>query len=194
MSILGKVLVVLVTLLLLVWIYFAAMVAERNANWGKKIQELEKSVSDVQAQIPDVIADINRLRSEAIVEQVRAEKLRETFRAELAAVQRLESQSKEELVRLQLEVASVEAQVESATARVQSRTQEKNDLLKERRMEEGRVAELKDENTRLRGELKGMQDQFLGTMDDNRKMAQKLLNRPSTANAPRTRLGSLIAR
>ena len=194
MSTVGKVLVILIIIAILGMMFEMSLVAERNANWSKFIAEQKKVLAEREEEIPKVDAEANQYKDEATTQQVRNDHFRTNFRKELAALQRFESNTKEELLRVQLELQSMESTIKLAQSRYETRLKEKNDLTKEWDQKEAAAQEAIAENSRLRSELKGLQDRFQKTMAENRTMADSLLkpNRSTSRDTAKTRLGSLV--
>ena len=173
MSTLGKVLVGLTTFFVLVWIFLMAVVADMNSNWGKKVKELEAAVEKTRSEIPAPLELIEKKKVEATLLQVEAERARASFRAEIAALQRSESEIKEARSRFELDEKAALAAEESSKARLAFRLGERRETQKLLEEAEAEVKSLMDENTELRNELKGLQDSFKQTVAENQTLLQK---------------------
>ncbi len=173
MSTFGKVLVVLNMLLVLGWIFLMAAVADMNANWGKKVNELRAQTEKTESEIPPQIEKIQQGRTEATLLQVEAERARVSFRSELARLQRAETETKEARSRFELQQKAAEDADQSSKERAAFRLRERRETQKELEKAEAEVRELIAENNDLRKELKGLQDSFLQTVEENKALVQK---------------------
>ena len=191
MSTLGKVLVILVVLALLGWIFLAALVADHHINWSQRLDQIEKEVAALQADLPPIKAEIYTLTREADVLQVGLERFRRNFRAEIAMKQKEESDTKEALSRSEFQLKTVQLEVIAAQKRHDIRRQEKLDFDKQILQLQAAVQDQMAENKKLKEEYQGLQKAFLTTLAENREYVNRL-NKKAAATTPRTRLGSLV--
>jgi chromosome segregation ATPase len=194
MSTLGKVLSILVTLSLLVWIFLAAMVAKHHENWGERVSALKADIAKIKPEFPPLETEIEENRSQATLLQVALIKAQTNFRNALTMAQTTESDTKEALSRYTLQLATAEQEVKAAQARQEVRAREKADLDKAILREQAAVQDLIAENKALKDELAGLQKSFLDTVAENKTYADRLLKaaKPSAPTGPRTRLGSFV--
>jgi len=193
MSTLGKVLVVLITLTMAVWIFLAAVVTQHHMNWSKRLNEVTAEVKALEAELPPIQEDIFKATDAANQVQVTLENSRRNYRAELAMAQKTESDTKEALDRYTLQLKSATDSANAAKARQEVRLQERTDFEKKIAQEEAGVRELMAENEKLRAQLADLQKTFISTLAENKSYVDRLKNAASTksatsGNKPRVKL------
>jgi predicted nucleic acid-binding Zn-ribbon protein len=194
MSTLGKVLSILVALSLLGWIFLASLVADYHSNWTKRLADLKTEVAKVQGELPPLAAEIDKTKADINNLQVALERSRRNFRTDLARAQNAESETKETLLRFNIQLDMVKQEIAAAQAREAVRKQEVADLEKNIEKEKATVAEMMVQNKTSRDELFSLRKSFIDTLAENKSYVERLLKAspPAAAPKPRTRLGSLV--
>lgn len=190
MSTAGKVLVVVVTLAIVVWVVLFAKVADLNANWGQHIAKLEGDVIKLDKQLYDLRAEVNRLVPETTVQQIRRDKQLAVLRSSISDIEKLDVETREALTRIELQVASVQSAVQGAQAQLALRNQEKADTQKNLATAKAEVETIKGQNAQLLDELTKDREQFVKLREENTKLRERLATAPPSG--PRTRNATLI--
>ncbi|MBX6316770.1 MAG: hypothetical protein IRY99_28230 [Isosphaeraceae bacterium] len=193
MSTAGKVLTVLVTLSILLWIALAALVADLNRNWGEALDKQRKEFARLREEIGKAENDLIKLKLATDVEQDATTKDVTRLRADIAARERVEIEIKEALAAAQLQLAKVEAEVKDAQAQVEIRQQEKQGTEKALADAQAAVAQLRTQNAELLAELTRLRDEFKATLAENKELLARYqaAGRPKSANGNRTRITSI---
>jgi hypothetical protein len=173
MSTAGKVLAVLVTLALFIWMGLLSTVAQRNANWGKKLQAqqqelegLQKSQADLRDQLANIKGDIAR-------EQENHDKAVVVLRAQVADREKTVTNSIEELERKKNQVKSQAVVVIDAESHLKHRNEDKAKTEADLAAKIAEVEKLTGENGTLMAQLKQLRTDFLTTMAENRKLVKR---------------------
>jgi chromosome segregation ATPase len=188
MSTAGKVLVVLVALILLPWIWLYAKVYELNSGYGQQVQRLTTQIEDLEKQIALGSQELDTRIAEAHREQAAYDNDLAVLRTRIADVEKRESTSREALERIKLQIATLEESTKDAQLTVATRLQEKADTMKAVADTEQLVKSLEAAVQSRLDQLDNLRNTFLTTMEENRKM----LNRLDSASTGRVRRASLV--
>src|SRR4051812_7040169 len=109
MSTAGKVLVVLTTLMLLVWLFMFSAVDQLHRNWGQEVKKQQDSVAKLTAEHAKLAADLDKNKADIDRIQVKMDQDVTVLRRRLSAVQAVESEIQEALTRSKFELAKVRA-------------------------------------------------------------------------------------
>lgn len=174
MSTLGKVLSVLVVLMVLVWIVMFAAVADLNRNYGEKVIKLHGDIDRLEKQVVATQAEVDQLMPQITLQQDDRDKRLAVLRTHLSQLERLETESREALTRVQLQIARVQADAKAAQAANELREKQKAETQKELAAARAGVQTLMAANAKLLDELMGLRTQFLTTTGENRKLLARL--------------------
>jgi hypothetical protein len=173
MSTAGKVLAVLVTLALLGWLGLLSMVAQRNANWGKKLQAQQKQLEDLQKDQIEVRSQLAKIKNAIAREQESHAETVVVQRAQVADREKTLTDSIEELERAKNQVKTQQLALKTAEDHTKHRNDEKTQTIAARDARRAEVEKLKGENSALMAELKQLRTDFVATLAENRKLAQR---------------------
>lgn len=191
MSTAGKVLVVLVMLAILVWILMFAMAADLNANWGQQVQKLEADLARLDEQVAQGRAEIDQIKEQTTLEQIRRDKALTALRTALADVQRLQAEVDEDLSRASLQKDAVAAEVAAVQATLESRQQEKAQTDQQLAQAREELRQSKATNDDLIARLTGLQDDFKQTVEANQALLDRAERRSSASRPGRVRSAAL---
>lgn len=196
MSTAGKVLVVLNALATLGLIFLSVQVAELDRNWGQKLQQVQADLEKVRQDVTKADQEIVKARADInLVQQEREDDLTR-LRSRIADLQKVDSFTRETLDRFTLQMASVEAQLQSAQTRQNDRQTELTDTQKSLTNALNELSQLVQQNNDRLGELTRLRSDFLETLAENRSMVQKMLRGSGSESEgrsrPRTRAASMV--
>ena len=184
MSTLGKVLSVIIVLMVVVWVVMFAGVADLNRNYGEKVIGLHGDIERLEKQVAATQAEVKLLVPQITLQQDERDKRLTVLRTHLSELEKLETESREALIRVQLEVARVQVAAQKAQAANELREKQKADSQKELAAARAGVQTLMATNGKLLDELTGLRSQFLSTTEENRKLRDRLAG--ASSDAPRT--------
>ncbi|HWE37559.1 MAG TPA: hypothetical protein VG406_13405 [Isosphaeraceae bacterium] len=190
MSTLGKVFIVLTTLLLMVWAVFLSGVAEYNRNWSRKDAEQRQLLDGVAAgkdaegkpvtAVPsldqqyqdarDLVAEKKDAYDKELMKNDQELTLR---RARIADGQKENSALIESLERYKIGVAAAQSTEEQARVSLTQRTKERDDLQKKLDDTQAEVARAKVEHDRLLARLEDLRKSFRETLAENRRLLKQ---------------------
>jgi len=176
MSTAGKVLIVLNTLMLAVWLVLMAGVAELDANGAKRVEDLAKEVESARADLVKVEKDARDIREQVTLEQVAKEGDLKVVRSRLSNSEREVSITLETLSRLQVEVEEFSKAVKRSQEIAEQRREEKTQLEGLRTEEEALVKRLQTDNGDLLTELQSLRETFKQVTEANRGAVSRILN------------------
>lgn len=174
MSTAGKVLIVLILLTVLLWIGLASQTAMLNRNWGQQIAGIQADIQKIEAELPEVLTKIDRVKNQITVEQVAKDNDLTNVRDRLSKLEKDEAFTKEALSRFALQLESMQQAVAAAQARHEVRKKEKEDTEKALADARQLVVQLTQENDRLLGQLTGLRNEFISTLARNKEMVRTL--------------------
>jgi len=174
MSTAGKVLSILVTLALIGWVILLSMVAQLNSNYGQVVQKnqtqfeaLEKQVQDAVAQLREAQAGLER-DSKAISLLIFA------YRQQVADTERLLSEAREALARVNLQVEAQQVAKTNAEDTRDKRQQELDDLKAQRGEEIRRNEQLIAATAEDRKQWEKLHDEFQKVLSENTELVKKV--------------------
>jgi chromosome segregation ATPase len=167
MSTAGKVLTVLILLVMVVWIVVMSGVSQLSYNYAQKIDTQQKELDKLAADAAKANSDILRLTEQARLEQDATDRDLRLSLTRIAAAERRQSSTIEDLTRLKNQVADYLAAVERAKINLSTREAEKakgeEDLAKKR----DEIAKTQATNAELRTQLAQLQDEFKRLLAEN---------------------------
>jgi chromosome segregation ATPase len=190
MSIAGRVLAALVTVALLFWIALFAVITDWNKKWGEQVVKFERQLESVASDLPKVQAELDTVKAELTREQIRLNNDLMRFRSELSDREKLETESREALDRVNFQLASAEAAIKSAEAAKEFRTKEKADTEKAKAEALNTVETLKAAVNAQLEELGKLRDDFKKLLAENQEMLKRI-QRTGPQRAGRVRSATL---
>ena len=167
MSTAGKVLTVLVLLVMVVWLVMMSAVTQLNVNWEQKIAKQQTDLDNLTAEAAKANSSILSLTEQARSEQDATDRELRVVLEKIAATERRQSSTTEDLTRLKFQVADYLAAVERAKTNLATREAEKakdiDDLAKKR----DEIAKAQATNAELRTQLAQLQDEFKRLLAEN---------------------------
>jgi chromosome segregation ATPase len=187
MSTAGKVLTVLILLVMVVWIVMLSGVAQLNFNHAQKIAkqqvELEKLIEDAEKTNLEFLSLTERARRE----QDLADRDLRIKLGRIAASERRQSSTSEDLTRLKFQLADYLAGVEKAKTNLATREAEKakgeDDIAKKK----DEIAKAQAVNAERRAELAQLQDEFKKLLAENTAEVSKAIQKPPAAKPASSR-------
>jgi len=184
MSTAGKVLTVLILLVMVVWIVMMSGVSQLNYNYAQKVDTQQKELDKLAADAAKANSDILRLTEQARLEQDATDRDLRLSLTRIAAAERRQSSTIEDLTRLKNQVADYLAAVETAKTNLATREAEKakgeEDLAKKR----DEIAKHQATNAELRTQLAQLQDEFKRLLAENTaavaKASEKATAKPAS--------------
>jgi chromosome segregation ATPase len=174
MSTAGKVLVVLVALAMVFWLVLAAAITQLNKSWGERIATLDSDISKVKAQIDGLEQTIRKAKDDTASDQAQKARALTVLRSRLSDLEKLETEIHETQERLKFEIASVQSSAKQAQSTHELRKTEVANLKVAQADEEKSVEQLKAENGNLMTELGRLRDQFKSTLDENKRLVDRM--------------------
>jgi hypothetical protein len=173
MSTAGKVLSVLVMLVAAVWLLLSAAVTQLNRNGARAVLDLQKQVAQLETDFQKARADLRGLKDATTLEQAQTQSQLNLLLQKQADAEKVRSQVKEILTRVQLQVQDVEANVERSQTLSSERTAEREAETKAKAEAEAEVEKLKGENAELLEKLTGLREKFKATWELNRSLVRQ---------------------
>jgi chromosome segregation ATPase len=167
MSTAGKVLVVFIMLSWLAWLILSSGVTQLNRNGNQALKQLGEKVAKLQEDVKSTQEQIVNLKDQTTVLQEKTDRDLEVLNARQNNAQRLASEIREILSRVQYELASVGQTVQTAE---QSRTQRAAEKVAEQKaLDQAReeVKALKASDRELTARLTALRKEFKDTLKSN---------------------------
>jgi len=167
MSTAGKVLVVLIMLTSLVWMVLLAGVTQLNRNGNQALIELNNKVEKLTDDVQATRVKIVEIKDQTGVLQGQMDKELTVIRSRQHDVERISSNIKEILARVQYQLATLGETVKNAEAAAKQRADEK--VAEQKALEEAKadVQVLKGSNQELTDRLTGLRNEFKATLKTN---------------------------
>jgi chromosome segregation ATPase len=192
MSTAGKVLIGFIIFTALLWVVFASAVTNRNKDWEQKIQKLDEQIAGKKderdlrtggliGQIADLELKVRGLTHQFALLQAQGAKDLAVIRTELSDLEKMESFTKERLLRLQLEVANVQATEKSTGESLALRKKEKADTEQAIIAAQMNVEQLKASVGEQFAELEKLRTEFRETLADNQRRIEQARKRAGAA-------------
>ena len=167
MSTAGKVLVVLIMLASLVWMVLMAGVTQLNRNGNQALIELNNKFDKLTDDVQTTRAKIVEIKDQTSVLQGQMDKELTVIRSRQLDVERVSSNIKEILSRVQYQLATLGETVKNAEATAKQRADEK--VAEQKALDDARanVQTLKGQNQELTNRLTGLRNEFKSKLSDN---------------------------
>jgi hypothetical protein len=167
MSTAGKVLTALILFATLVWIILMAGVDQLNRTGNKTVLELMEKVEKLDDDVKAAQAEVARIKDLTTIAQEQLDHDIEVVRARQTDVERVNTNIREILARVQIQVATLEKTVKDAERTAKERTDEKAAEQQALEAERASVEQLKAHNSELMNRLEGLRNQFIATLKGN---------------------------
>jgi chromosome segregation ATPase len=167
MSTAGKVLTALILLASLVWIVLMAGVDQLNRTGNQTVLELMAKVEKLDDDVQAAQAEVASIKDQTTVVQEQMDHDIEVVRARQTDVERVNTNIREILQRVQIQVATLEKTVKDAERTAKERTDEKAAEQQGLEAERASVETLKAQNSELMNRLEGLRNQFVATLKGN---------------------------
>jgi outer membrane murein-binding lipoprotein Lpp len=167
MSTAGKVVVVCIMLASLVWMVLMAGVTQLNRNGNQALIELNNKVDKLTDDVQAARAKIVEIKDQTGVLQEQMDKDLTVIRSRQLDVERISSNIKEILSRVQHQLATLGETVKNAEAAAKQRADEK--VAEQKALDDARadVQTLKAQNEQLTNRLTGLRNEFKATLKTN---------------------------
>lgn len=170
----GKVLVVLVTLLTIVWFGLMSMVARLNTNYGNAVIAGEKSLTELQTKVKDSREQLRKLEDDVETSHLIIDNDRTILRLEYNDQVKALAETQESLLRLEgLFNTLTNARSETENNIVQRKKEVADDQVKLTKTTK-EVESEKQINTSLLGQLTSLRQQFQQISEANRALATEV--------------------
>ena len=173
MSTAGKVLVVLIMLASLVWMILTAGVTQLNRNGNQALIELTKKVAKLQEDVKTTQDEIVGVKNQTTVLQEQMDRELGVIHARQNDVQRVTSNVREILSRVQYELATVQQTVQNAEQARTQRAEEEAAEQKALAAAREEVVSLKAKDRELTERLGSLRSQFTTTRNTNLDLVGK---------------------
>lgn len=173
MSTAGKVLVVLIMLASLVWMFLTAGVTQLNRNGNQAVIELTKKVDKLQEDLKATRDEIVDVKDQTTVLQEQMDRELGVIQARQNDAQRVTSNVREILSRVQYELATVQQTVQEAEEDRTHRMEEKAAEEKALAAARGEVVALKEKDRELTELLGKLRNQFTTARKENLELIGK---------------------
>jgi chromosome segregation ATPase len=173
MSTAGKVLVVLIMLASLVWMVLLAGVTQLNRNGNQALKNLDDKVVQLTDDVQTTRAKIVEIKDQTNVLQEQMDKELTVIRSSQLDVERVSSNIKEILARVQYQLATLQETVKNAEAAAKQRSDEKVAEQKALDNAKADVQTLKSQNHELTNRLTGLRNEFKSTLNHNASLIGK---------------------
>jgi hypothetical protein len=184
MSTTGKVLTVLVLLVSLVALLFAAPVTQLNRNGAAAVKKLQDDIEKLEPQVAQAKTGLHEQVDKEHAERLKAERDRVVLQARQAETEKLRSQLEEIATRTKLQLETISATLKQAQADVQQRQAEKAAETKAKDDAEAEVGRLMAQNKESRERLDGLRARFRQALEANKQMVSKLRTQQGGASRP----------
>jgi uncharacterized protein (DUF3084 family) len=191
MSTAGKVLTVLSVLMLVVWIVMISAVAQLNTNATQALEKVKSDIEKLKVDVAQTNDTATKLRVQVNEEQAAKGRELRLVGIRLSTAERQLTTTKENLARVQNQVANYTKTLAAAQEDKEARIQEKADLETQKAAGEALVKRLQGENDELLGQLTKLRNDFQEILKKNTYEAESLYKSGKTGGKPAVRPASL---
>jgi chromosome segregation ATPase len=170
MSTAGKVLVVLIMLASLGWMVLMAGVTQLNRSGNKAVNELTEKIEKLVEDVKTAQARIVKIKDDTTVVQEQMDRDLTVVRSRQNDVERVNSNIREILSRVQNQVATLEQTVKDAERTAKERADEKVAEQNALESQKAVVENLKAQNSELMNRLTGLRNEFKTTLKGNQDL------------------------
>jgi chromosome segregation ATPase len=186
MSMTGKVLAVLVTLVTVVWIILSACLAQYNRNGTKAVDDLKKQFAKLEADLLTAQHGLQELKDKTYQEQKETENDLTVLQERQSDVEKALSEVIEIKTRVKYQLDGAEANVKAAESHKDLRIAQKKNETEEKAKAEAEVEQLKAQRTELVAQLTALRDKFKSTLDENKALVDRLIKGGRGSTRPAT--------
>jgi chromosome segregation ATPase len=179
MSTAGKVLIVLVMLVTLVWVVLSAGVSRVNTNFNTRLYELTTEVEKLQGQVKDTQDEIASTLIQASQAQEQIDRDYMLMRSKQSDTERARSQVADTVAGVKYELEIVDGTAKAAQTDLDNRTTEHQELTKLLEKERADVKALMANCSKDRDQLAALRKQFQAKYQSNVEMLGKAASKTS---------------
>ena len=186
MSTAGKVLIVLVMLVTIVWVLLSAGLSRINTNHNTRVHELATQVEKLQGEVKETQEQIASVLVQAQQAQEKIDRERTVLRSKQSDLERARSQVAHDLASVKYELEIVEGTAKGAQGELDSRTTEHEEETKSLEKQRADVQELMAQSSKQRDELASLRKGFLAKYHSNIELRGKAASKRAQAGAGST--------
>jgi chromosome segregation ATPase len=183
MSTAGKVLIVLVMLMTLVWVVLASAVSRLNTNANTRLYELTKQVEELQEKVKDAQSEITSLLTQTTQTQEKVDREFGLLRAKQSDLERARSHISDTLSSVKYELELVQGTVKGAQTDLEHRNIEQQEETARLATNREQVAELMADSSKLRDRLSSLRKEFQANYHASIELLGKAASKSSVAPA-----------
>jgi predicted nucleic acid-binding Zn-ribbon protein len=174
MSTAGKVLIVLVMLVTIVWVMLSAGVSRINTNHNTRLHELATQVEKLQSDVKETQEQIASVLTQTQEAQEKIDRERTVLRAKQSDLERTRSQVAHDLASVKYELEIVEGTAKGAQNDLDHRNTEHEEETKSLEKQRADVQELIAQCSKQMEELAALRKDFLAKYHSNIEMRGKV--------------------
>jgi chromosome segregation ATPase len=186
MSTAGKVLIVLLMLLTIVWVVLSAGVSRINTNANTKVDALVKEIEKLQGEVKETEDEIASVLVQTSQAQEKTDRERTILRSKQTDVERARSQISDTLSAIKYELEIVEGTAKSAQTDLENRTAEHQEESKNLEKNQAENQELMALCGKLRDQLASLRNDFKAKYHANLEALGKAVSKSNQARAGST--------
>jgi peptidoglycan hydrolase CwlO-like protein len=183
MSTAGKVLIVLVMLVTLVWVVLAAGVSRLNTNANTQLYQLTQKVEELQGKVKDAQSEVASLVTQTTQTQEKVDREFGLLRAKQADLERARSQISDTLSSVKYELELVQATVKGAQTDLEHRNIEQQEETARLGANRTQVAALMADCSQLRDRLSSLRKDFVSNYHASIELLGKAASKTSEVPA-----------
>lgn len=180
----GKVLVVLISLVAVVWIVLTAGVAQLNRNGTKAVEDLKTQVAKLQQEIKSTQEGLQKVKDDWNFDQYVTQRHLTELAAKQTDIEKLWTEQKEMLARVTIQLADAEATVKSADENKARRIADHQAETKALEQARAEVETLKSERKDRVDRLTELREKLRATLDENRSLVERLQKKSESPTTP----------
>jgi len=170
----GKVMVVLITLLTMVWVGLMSMVSRLNANHGEVVKKGEVALTALEKEVHDTRNKLRDMEDEVEAKHFANDEDRTKSRLEYNDLHKALSEVQENLARINGLLDNLDKANVKTEANMAERKEETAIALKKIEETQAASAESKSLNGTLMAKLVELREKFVKISEENRALARKL--------------------
>jgi chromosome segregation ATPase len=174
MSLAGKILIGVTIFLTLLWVFFAASVANYNSQGSQAVQKLQKQKADLEAQIVDARAKHRSIVDKTLNEQVATGEDVAVLDTKRFAAQKIRSDAVENETRARIDLQGYQAALKNAETDRDNRIAEEKETRAELEKLQGEVKKLIATDDELRAQLAKLVSDFKSLYAANKAKAVRI--------------------
>jgi chromosome segregation ATPase len=183
MSTAGKVLIVMVMLMTIVWIVLSAGVSRLNTNANTRVHELTDKVAELQGKVQDTRAEIASLLTQTQQQQETLDREFSLLKAKQSDLDRARSKIADTLASVKYELELIQGTVKNAQTDLEHRNIEQQEETARLGADRAQVAELMADCSKLRDRLGSLRKDFQSNYHASIELLGKAASKTSVAPA-----------